>query len=61
VFLHQLWRRVDPELAEIGVYHYVDGMDRDAIGALLGVTGRTVSNRLRALAEAARSTAEEEP
>ena len=51
-FLAQLWRSVDPDLAEIGVYYHVDGMSQADIGALLGVTGRTISNRLKALTTA---------
>ena len=60
-FLNQLWRTVDPELAEIGVYYYVDGMRQADIGELLGVTGRTISNRLAALNEAAQLAAKEGP
>lgn len=49
VFLSELWRHIDEELLQIGVYYYVDGMSQDAIGELLGVTGRTISNRLKEL------------
>ena len=58
-FLHQLWRTLDPELAEIGVYYYVDGMRQADIGALLGVSGRTISNRLTTLAAAAAALSKE--
>jgi len=54
-FLNQLWRTVDPDLAEIGIYYHVDGMRQSDIGALLGVTGRTISNRLATLAEQAQA------
>lgn len=54
-FLQQLWHQLDPELAEIGIYYFVDGMTQADIGALLGVTGRTISNRLAALSAAARA------
>ncbi len=57
VFLKQLWRSVDPELAEVGVYYHVDGLTQDEIGGLLGVSGRTISTRLRQLSEAARQGA----
>ncbi|MEQ1504488.1 MAG: sigma-70 family RNA polymerase sigma factor [Myxococcota bacterium] len=59
VFVRSLWRSIDEELALIGLYYYVDGMSQAEIGALLGVTGRTVSNRLRTLQE--RLAAEEAP
>ncbi|MEZ4320280.1 MAG: sigma-70 family RNA polymerase sigma factor [Myxococcota bacterium] len=57
VFLAELWRTVDPELAQIGVYYYLDGMSQADIGELLGVTGRTVSNRLQQLSDLARDAA----
>lgn len=57
VFLAQLWRTVDPELAQIGVHYYIDGMSQADIGELMGVTGRTISNRIQALCELARSAA----
>lgn len=53
--LARLWDRIDPELMEIAVYHWIDGMGRDDIGALLGVTGRTVTNRLQQLVALARA------
>jgi len=37
---------VDDELATIAVCYYVDGMDQDEIGTLLGLHRRTVSRRL---------------
>jgi len=37
---------VDEELATIAVCYYVDGMDQDEIGELLGLHRRTVSRRL---------------
>jgi len=57
VFLSQLWRTVDPELAQIGVHYYLDGMSQSDIGEMLGVTGRTVSNRLKQLTDLARDAA----
>ncbi|MCA9568189.1 MAG: sigma-70 family RNA polymerase sigma factor [Myxococcales bacterium] len=57
VFLRQLWREIDPELAQIGVHYYVDGMSQADIGALMGVSGRTISNRIQSLQDLARTAA----
>lgn len=57
IFLTELWRTVDPELAQIGVYYFVDDMSQADIGALMGVTGRTISNRIRQLQELATAAA----
>ncbi|MEN0062290.1 MAG: sigma-70 family RNA polymerase sigma factor [Myxococcota bacterium] len=57
VFLSQLWRTVDPELAQIGVYYYVDQLSQADIGALLGVSGRTISTRLHHLTALAAAAA----
>lgn len=57
VFLQQLWHTLDPELVQIGIHHYVDGMTQAAIGDLMGVTGRTISNRLQQLQRLARQAA----
>jgi RNA polymerase sigma-70 factor (ECF subfamily) len=50
-----LWRRLDEEVALIGIYYHVDGMSQAEIGALLGLSGRTISSRLRVLQDAAAS------
>ena len=42
---------VDEELATVAVCYYVDGMDQDEIGALLGLHRRTVSRRLEEFRE----------
>lgn len=57
VFLGQLWATVDEDLAQIGVHYYLDGMSQADIGELLGVTGRTISNRILALQQLARDAA----
>ena len=49
VFLQEAWNRLDPELAEIGTYHYVDGLTHDEISSLMGCSRRTVGNRIRDL------------
>jgi RNA polymerase sigma-70 factor, ECF subfamily len=58
--LSATWRALPPELAEIAVYYHVDGLRQEDIGALLGVTGRTISNRLQQIA-ALLTAAEESP
>lgn len=54
VFLAELWRSLDPELAEIGIYYHIDGLSQEEIGRLVGVSGRTIGTRLRQLTAAAR-------
>lgn len=49
---------VDEELATIAVCYYVDGMDQDEIGTLLGLHRRTVSRRLDEFRERGRSVLE---
>jgi RNA polymerase sigma-70 factor (ECF subfamily) len=44
---------VDPQLATIAVYYYVDGMDQQEISELLDVHRRTVSRRLEEFRAAA--------
>lgn len=61
LFLEQLWRQFDEEIGMIGILYYVDGMTQAQIGAELGVTGRTVSNRLARLRELAAEAAGDEP
>lgn len=39
-------RRVPSELQEIAVYYHADGMTCDEIAALIGVSRRTIGNRL---------------
>ena len=45
----------------MGVYYYVDGMSQAEIGKLLGVSGRTISTRIRQLSELARAAATPQP
>ncbi len=54
LFVHDAWRELDPELADIGVYFYLDGMTQAEIGKLLGYSERTITNRLSALEDALR-------
>ena len=57
IFLSQLWRTVDPQLAQVGIYYYLDGMSQADIGKLLGVSGRTISTRIQTLRELAEQAA----
>lgn len=50
-----LWRKLDAELVEIGVYYHLDGMTHDEIARVMGVSRRTVGNRLVELERAARA------
>jgi RNA polymerase sigma-70 factor (ECF subfamily) len=55
-----LLRRLPEDLGEIAVYYYIDQMNQDEIAELLGVSRRTVGNRLdefRAVASALFSAA----
>jgi len=60
-FLDALWRTLDDELALIGVLYYLDGLTTADIGRTLGVSDRTIANRLAKLASLARAAAGEEP
>ncbi len=57
VFLAELWRILDEDLAEIGTYHYIDGLTHAEIALLLGCSRRTVGNRLAALRARVRDAA----
>ena len=52
LLVNQLWQHLDEELVMIGIYHYVDGLSHAAIAELLGVSRRTIGNRLASLTEA---------
>ncbi|MFO0746542.1 MAG: sigma-70 family RNA polymerase sigma factor [Myxococcota bacterium] len=60
-FLASLWARIDPELVHIGVLYYLDGLTTAAIGRELGVSDRTIANRLKQLAAEARAASESGP
>ena len=53
--LQELWRTLDPELVEIGVYYHLDGMSQPDIAELIAVSRQTVGNRLAALQAQARA------
>lgn len=46
VFLEQLWSELSDELTTIGVYYFVDGMTHGEIAELVGVSRRTVGNKV---------------
>lgn len=48
-FLKQIWQAVDDELLQVGVHYFVDGMSHDEIARVMGVSRRTVGNRIGAL------------
>jgi RNA polymerase sigma-70 factor (ECF subfamily) len=53
-FLKALWRTLPEELAMIGILYWVDGLTTAEIGRMLGVSDRTIANRLTTLTEAAK-------
>jgi len=57
-FLRELWARLPDELAEIGTYHYLDGLTQVEIAELLGCSRRTIGPRLEALRVRVRKDAE---
>jgi RNA polymerase sigma-70 factor, ECF subfamily len=51
----QVLERVPEELRDIAIYHYVDHMTHEEIAGLLGVSRRTVGNRLEEFRTRARA------
>lgn len=51
----RLMRHLDPKLAEPAWLYYVDGVDQGEVAQMLGVSRRTVINRLNAFKEEAQS------
>ena len=47
--LNEVWDAIPEELVQIGVYYYVDGLTHDEIARIVGVSRRTVGNRLEEL------------
>ncbi|MDB4970660.1 MAG: polymerase sigma-54 factor RpoN [Myxococcales bacterium] len=54
VGVEELLRQLPRELCEVAIYYYVDQMNQDEIAELLGISERTVRNRLKEFREAAR-------
>jgi RNA polymerase sigma-70 factor (ECF subfamily) len=46
ILLRRILERVPEELQDIAVYYYVDDLPHDEIASILGVSRRTVGNRL---------------
>ncbi|MFN3197325.1 MAG: RNA polymerase sigma factor [Bradymonadia bacterium] len=46
LFLEQAWATLDPELATLGVYYFVDDLTHQQIADMTGVSRRTVGNRI---------------
>ncbi|MBC8069452.1 MAG: RNA polymerase sigma factor [Deltaproteobacteria bacterium] len=61
LFLRQLWRSLDDELVEVGVYYFIDAMTHAEIARIVGCSERTVGNRIERLRSAARHAATGEP
>ncbi len=59
--LRQIWHSLDPELVEVGIYYFVDGMTHAEIAGIVGCSERTVGNRIERLRTAARGAALGEP
>lgn len=55
VGIGDLLKKLPRELAEVAIYYYVDQMNQDEIATLLGISERTVRNRLRDFKQAARA------
>lgn len=47
--LAQIWRTLPEDLLEIAMYRHGDGLSHDEIAELVGVSRRTVGNRLEEL------------
>lgn len=54
--LREIWRELDEETALIAIYYHMDGLSRDEIAPRVGLSPRTVTNRLEALRTRARSS-----
>lgn len=56
--LNQLWKSLDDDLAQVGVYYHLDGMTHEDIATLMGCSPSTVRNRLKAIEDHAQIAAE---
>ncbi|MEL6347153.1 MAG: sigma-70 family RNA polymerase sigma factor [Myxococcota bacterium] len=53
--LEELWRKLDEDIVMIGIYYHLDGMTHAEIARVVGVSRRTIGNRLTQLEDAARA------
>jgi RNA polymerase sigma-70 factor (ECF subfamily) len=53
--LRQVLERIPEDLREIAVYYFVDQMNQDEIASIVGVSRRTIGNRLEAFRAAAQA------
>lgn len=49
LFLEQAWASLDPELATLGMYYFIDDLTHQQIADMTGVSRRTVGNRIESL------------
>lgn len=49
VFVREFWRDLPEELAAVATYYYADGLSHAEIARIVGVSRRTVGNRLARL------------
>lgn len=59
--LGELWRKLDEDIVMIGIYYHLDGMTHAEIARVVGVSRRTVGNRLNQLEDAARALSNNAP
>lgn len=57
VFLDDLWAGLDADTAAIAVYFFIDGMTHAEIARIVGVSRRTIGNRIADLQAQARAAA----
>lgn len=55
-FVIRVLGQLPPQTAQIAWLHFIDGLAREEVGRVLGISLRTVGNRLAELREAARLT-----
>lgn len=59
--LNQLWKTLDFDLAQVGIYYHVDGMTHEDIALLMDCSPSTVRNRLKAIEQHAQHAGEDLP